>query len=87
MDLQGPSVQKEMFLLPWSTSSGGGTAGIALLNEATARGFSTVVSSNQAAAYVHVDDAVFISSSSSKALASDKLLKLTVDGLEAVASR
>ena len=42
-----------------------------------------MVSSNQAAAYVHVDDAVFVSSSSSKALASDKLLKLTVDGLEA----
>ena len=68
----------------WSTTGSSGSSGVALLNEATARGFSTLISKRQSAAYVHVDDAVFVSASDAKALDSDKLLDLTVGGLEFV---
>ena len=59
-------------------------AGVALLNEATARGYSVRVHERQAATYVHVDDTVFISSKDDGPLHCDKLLDLTVSGLGAV---
>ena len=59
-------------------------SGISLLNEATARGFSTLINEQQSAAYVHVDDAVFVSANPSPNLSSDRLLDLTVGGLEEI---
>ncbi len=68
----------------WSTGGKDKFAGVALLNEASARGFSTLVTSQQSATYVHVDDAVFVSASDATSLHSDKLLDLTVGGLESI---
>jgi len=68
----------------WSTRGSVSLSGISLLNEATARGFSTLTNEQQSAAYVHVDDAVFVSANPSPNLSSDRLLDLTVGGLEEV---
>eukprot|EP00438_Fugacium_kawagutii_P019968 Skav222678 [mRNA] locus=scaffold1471:8076:12526:- [translate_table: standard] len=65
----------------WSTCGTSGGPGIALLNEATARSCSVRLDQNQSAVYVHVDDTVFISTSSSGKLHSDKLLDETVSRL------
>ncbi len=68
----------------WSTLATSRPAGVVVLNEATARGYSVRVNDQQSAAYVHVDDAVFISSNKTDALHCDKLLDMTVAGLGAV---
>eukprot|EP00438_Fugacium_kawagutii_P028165 Skav233604 [mRNA] locus=scaffold109:47718:52210:+ [translate_table: standard] len=68
-------------LTSWSSFGTWTSPGVAMLNEASARGFSVELHKNQAAAYVHVDDTVLISSGDSAELHSDRLLEQTVDGL------
>ena len=68
----------------WSTSCSSRQVGIAMLNEATARSFSLRVHERQAGAYIHVDDAVFISSTGDGPVHCDKLLDRAVGGLEEV---
>ena len=55
-----------------------------LLNEAVSRCQSLVIGDVQSAAYVHVDDTVFLSSGTKNTLHSDVLLERTVEGLESV---
>lgn len=68
----------------WSTSCSSRQVGIAMLNEATARSFSLRVHERQAGAYIHVDDAVFISSAGDGPVHCNKLLDRAVGGLEEV---
>ena len=68
----------------WSTYGTNNSCGVALVNEATAKTCNVLLKDKQAAVYVHVDDTVFISTSSSKLLHSDQLLDETVKGLEHV---
>ena len=68
----------------WSTSAAREGVGITLLNEATARGFSTKISSKQSAAYIHVDDCVCISDGCDKSnpLHANQILRTMVHALE-----
>lgn len=68
----------------WSSSCATRPFGITMLNEATARSFSVRVNSRQAGAYIHVDDAVFISSGGDGPVHSNRLLDKAVAGLEKV---
>ena len=68
----------------WSTSCASRQVGIALLNEATARSFSLRVHDRQAGAYIHVDDAVFISGAAKGPVHCNTLLDMAVAGLEEV---
>eukprot|EP00438_Fugacium_kawagutii_P010989 Skav206620 [mRNA] locus=scaffold1562:264434:268503:+ [translate_table: standard] len=65
----------------WSTGGASSGPGVTLLNEATARAYSVRLDRKQSAAYVHVDDAVFVSVSSSSKLHSNRLLDETAKGL------
>ena len=65
----------------WSTMARGNRGGVTMLNEASAKCFSTVISDKQSAVYVHVDDTVLISDSAAKGLHSDELLDEVVGGL------
>ncbi len=66
----------------WSTFQRGKHGGVTLLNEASAKAFSTVVGGKQSAVYVHVDDTVLISDAKSGPMHSDALLETVVGGLE-----
>lgn len=68
----------------WSSSCATRPFGITMLNEATARSFSVRVNSRQAGAYIHVDDAVFISSGGDGPVHRNRLLDKAVAGLEKV---
>ena len=68
----------------WSTQSRGSRGGVAVLNESSAKCFSTVVDERQSAVYVHVDDTVLISDSAAKELHSDELLGEVVGGLSSL---
>ena len=68
----------------WSTQALGNRGGVALLNEGSAKCFSTMLSSRQSAVYVHVDDTVLISDSAAEGLHSDELLDEVVGGLSSL---
>ncbi len=68
----------------WSSWGNSIRPGVVLLNEAVSRCQSLVIGDMQSAAYVHVDDTVFLSGGQKNFLHSDVLLEKTVDGLESV---
>lgn len=68
----------------WSSFGSASGHGVVILNEASAKTFSVQVFENQSAAYVHVDDTVFISAGQAEQLHGDRLLDETVKGLGAV---
>lgn len=68
----------------WSRWGNSVRPGVVLLNEAVSRCQSLVIGEMQSAAYVHVDDTVFLSSGTKNNLHSDVLLERTVEGLESV---
>ena len=68
----------------WSTQARGDRGGVAILNESSAKCFSTMLTDKQSAAYVHVDDTVLISDSTAKGLHSDELLDEVVEGLSSL---
>ena len=68
----------------WSTWSSQTGAGLVLLNEACVRKQRLIISPQQAAVYIHVDDTVVISSADRGELHCDKVLSAVVAGLEEV---
>lgn len=68
----------------WSTWSSQSGVGLVLLNEACVRKQRLLINAQQAAAYVHVDDTVVISSADRGDLHCDKVLTAIVSGLEEV---
>ena len=70
--------------LAWSSWSEVHGQGVVLLNEATSKQQSMVISPQQAGVYVHVDDTVVISDNKPGSLHADKLLDELVTGLQDV---
>ncbi len=68
----------------WSCWASGSKSGIAMLNETSSRCQKLIVDDNQAAAYIHVDDTVFLSTTKQGELHSDALMDVAVGSLEKV---
>ena len=68
----------------WSSWASGSRAGVVVLNESCSRSQKLIIDDNQAAAYIHVDDTVFISTTKQNELQSDVLMDEAVSSLEGV---
>ena len=67
----------------WSSWASGCRPGIVMLNESSSRCQKLIIDDNQSAAYIHVDDTVFISTTKQTELHSDALMDEAVGSLEA----
>ena len=68
----------------WSRWASGNRSGVVMLNESYSRCQKLIINDTQSAAYIHVDDTVFLSTAKHSELHSDVLMERAVNSLEDV---